>query len=820
MGLGACVERELAELAASGAKVLVSAMGEGGSGAWPMTRDVFLEFFREAGDVAAVELALERDATGLRLGTKDRAVTEAAWCADLSDAVRRDRRLESALRSALSFLYATRARGRTRAAWRCGHCDTFNRFSDGSCGICGAEAPAGERFLRVLAVDTAPDPGDAQGDARPAGVPAGVTGESTQRTVGGTVYTTTSTISGGTQQSVTQAAHIGTLNQHFGPVPDGVDWRPVHEVGPAEFGVRPTRRVPGLPDIPPYVPRDRDAELAERLTLNGLVLLLGKPVTGMSYTAWHAAHCLDGYQFYAPERGADLRALLGALRGSPGRYLLWLDDIEGHLGERGLEPGLLGRLTALGVRVLATMDADAYYERRTGSTPGDRVVGHAHTVELPRAWSDAEFARLAEQTEDPRAYEAYLWTDGNNPAAYLALGHLLYEEWQRLSARDADPDGVATVRAALDVARCGYAGAVPAELLRDLGASDLGEWAVQERIGNVGFLMPGPEPDTWRAHGALVAGELRTAKEPVSEERLWEMYEYTAPDSPEDRAVIETLAATLRPRAEAGDMEAAYELSGLLPFGPEAERLLRQAADAGMANAMSALGGSLLRHGRADEAVPYLEQAAAQGETWSALKLALHYRTRAEELFTGVAEKRPLHGLSLGDLIAGTPGRQAEAMRHYLAAWRAGNRLVGLRIAGVLHDWGDTDGAELWYRHAAAAGDPLAAYYLGVLLYNKRDHDTEAEELLTRAADAGHAKAATALGLLKERQGDAQAAYARYKEGDEGGDPAAPYRIGLLAADPDIRTTWLQRAADRGHYDAGLATGAFEPPAAPDTVEE
>ncbi|MGY0486082.1 tetratricopeptide repeat protein [Streptomyces sp. WG-D5] len=639
----------------------------------------------------------------------------------------------------------------------------------------------------------------------------------------GTATATANTVTGGTHHSVVQATRIDTLHQHFAPAPDAVDGRPIHDIGPAEFGVRPTRRAPGLPDVPPYVPRDCDAELAAKLAGPGLVLLLGKSVTGMSYTAWHATRGLDGHQVYAPERGADLRALLGTLRTDPAPALLWLDDIEGHLGERGLDPGLLARLTALGVHVLATMDVDTYYERRTGSAPGDRVVAHAHTVELPVAWSAAEFGRLAEQADDPRAYEAYLWTDGANPAAYLALGHLLHEEWQRLSARYADPDGVAIVRAALDVARAGWAGAVPLPLLQNLGAPGATHWAAEDRIGNVGFLMPGEKPKTWRAHGALVAGVLRSSEAQLTEDRLWEVHaaigDFFVHETPEERAVADVLAAVLRPRAEGGNITAAARLGSILHFEDGGEFWLRQSAEAGHPQAANDLADVLLHSDRAQEAVPYLERSAAEGNAWAGDQLARHYRTRAEDLLTEAARTSPAAACDLGDLIAGTPGREPEAMRHYLTAWHGGSADAALRIGCLLHARGDAAEAESWYRHAARTGSARAQHHLGVLLYDKGGHDAEAEALLTRAAEAGRTAAHTALGMLKERQGDHRGAYAHYRKGDEALDPEAAHRLALTAPGPETRARRLRRAAERGHYRAQKETGKLTPPA-PDTVKE
>ncbi|MCE0446993.1 hypothetical protein LT493_28325 [Streptomyces tricolor] len=223
-------------------------------------------------------------------------------------------------------------------------------------------------------------------------------------------------------------------------------------------------RCRGCPTCRRTSPATATRALRALLARTGLVLLLGEPYAGTSYTAWHAVRSLESHRVYAPDPGADLRPLAAALRGSPGRYVVWLDGLTDHLGPGRLDLPLLGRLNDLGAVVLATMRPAEYYRRRAGTAPGDRVVAAARTVELRREWSEAELARLSAH-DDPRAYPAYLWSGREGVGSYFAVGHLLFDEWRRAGTRQEHPLGRLLVRAAVDVARCGVTGAVPAELL-------------------------------------------------------------------------------------------------------------------------------------------------------------------------------------------------------------------------------------------------------------------------------------------------------------------------------------------------------------------
>ncbi|MER7573338.1 hypothetical protein [Streptomyces sp. NPDC126514] len=76
-----------------------------------------------------------------------------------------------------------------------------------------------------------------------------------------------------------------------------------------------------MPELPSYVPRDRDAELdrlvAWGLREGGLVVVTGEPLSGKSMTAWAALrrNADAGARLFNAHPGTDLRELAAALRG-------------------------------------------------------------------------------------------------------------------------------------------------------------------------------------------------------------------------------------------------------------------------------------------------------------------------------------------------------------------------------------------------------------------------------------------------------------------------------------------------------------------------
>lgn len=177
-----------------------------------------------------------------------------------------------------------------------------------------------------------------------------------------------------------QVVGVQHVSNTYGNPPPGdaqpgpLDWPLAKDVEPRTHGVRPTRRVKGLPALPPYVGRDQDRmanwALEQARSEGGLVIVLGQAYSGKSRTALAAmAQVLPDHRVFAPAQHEDLRKLPAQLKGRTERCVVWLDDLDVHLGSGGLEPRLLGQLTELEAVVLATMREEAYakYARRTSA---------------------------------------------------------------------------------------------------------------------------------------------------------------------------------------------------------------------------------------------------------------------------------------------------------------------------------------------------------------------------------------------------------------------------------------------------------------------
>ncbi|MFD8965310.1 tetratricopeptide repeat protein [Streptomyces sp. NPDC059568] len=459
--------------------------------------------------------------------------------------------------------------------------------------------------------------------------------------------------------NVVQTGSIGSFylgdGGHAGGLPAPDDWPRPDELLPFDFGVRMSRTFRDEPDLTPYVERDHDVRLANLLwdgaESGGLVVVTGERLSGKTRTAYEALSQGLGRRgrVFAPSPGTDLRTLPALLRGrSDGPYVLWLDDLEGHLGGHGLTPGLLAQLIQQRVIVLATMSEKEYEKHRFGSSASSRVLVRAETVELSSRWSEDELSRLMKlSSHDARLEDAVEWRGDSSVTEYLAIGPELWAEWQHARRPSAHPRGHLLVRAAIDLARHGIKDAVPLELLRVIhqlyisGSADASRepfedalaWATETRYGVTGLLVAGPEPGTWRAYGSLVADGTRSPDRGRMPHLAWHyvvtVLKFRAPG---DDVVLAAARAALLPEAEKGDADAMMWLAlfcDQVDDTAEAARWYRAAADADPSHAHFA-GKYLSRQGNALEAIPYLRTAADAGDRPSATLLGRLLRDEAE----------------------------------------------------------------------------------------------------------------------------------------------------------------------------------------------
>ncbi|MFI6621036.1 tetratricopeptide repeat protein [Streptomyces sp. NPDC050528] len=646
-----------------------------------------------------------------------------------------------------------------------------------------------------------------------------------------------------------QVVGVQHVNNTYGAVPPSgdaqpgpLDWPLVKDVEPRTHGVRPTRRVKGLPALPPYVRRDQDgmvdSALEQARSEGGLVVVLGPAYSGKSRTALAAmAQVLPEYRVFAPAQHEDLRKLPALLRGRAERCVVWLDDLDVHLGNGGLEPRLLGQLTGLEAVVLATMREEAYAKHARRTSAQSRLLGLAQLVELPRVWGPAERKR-AEEMGDPRLVEAARESGTVGVATYLAIGPRLWNDWQLAPNRERHPRAHALVRAAVDLARCGLKGPLSQDLLVMMherydveglereSLEDAWEWAGRKRYGVLRLLRWSERPKGSFAdvlpYFVYTADQDETFP-PVAD---W-VWGYALEEARANPAMyeVESVAARARTaylsKAETGDASAMHALGLLeesLGEGEKAESWFRRAVEAGWVESAGYLGRLLVERGESREAEPFLESAAEAGDGDAAMLLGKLLLERAEGwMWDGAEAGNPEAMHRLGDVLFGKGDVEAAGGRYFEAA-TVGYTGVALSL-GLWHLLrNERDEAEVWLGRAAGDGNERASYPQALL---KREPAALAD-VATYFSDTDDWPLDIAhYGVVLEKQGDLDEARAQYEKAYESGDSYGAYRLATLLekqGNPEEAKLWYRKAADMGHPAALNALAERTP--TPDTVKE
>jgi tetratricopeptide (TPR) repeat protein len=255
----------------------------------------------------------------------------------------------------------------------------------------------------------------------------------------------------------------------------------VHKAAPAPARAGAGTGTPRGEDAPAYVPRDIDEELRGHLKAGGFVLLVGDSTAGKSRAAFEAMTAtLPGHLLIWPASRDAVPAAL-ARAAETRRCVVWLDDLEGYLGNGGVTVAQVNRLLVGGKHyrvIIATIrtaerqrlladEGETDAEARQTLRETRLVLRQARVIRVSRMFSGPELDRARSLAEDPRIAEALTHSGSYGIAEYLAAGPELLSDWE--DARDSSDGqharGAALVAAAIDIRRAGHTSPIPRALL-------------------------------------------------------------------------------------------------------------------------------------------------------------------------------------------------------------------------------------------------------------------------------------------------------------------------------------------------------------------
>jgi uncharacterized protein YidB (DUF937 family) len=474
------------------------------------------------------------------------------------------------------------------------------------------------------------------------------------------------------------------------------DARPAGRWEPAELGVHPVAG--GGPDgsMPVYVRRPHDELL--RLVLDPevagsrLIVVRGDACAGKSRAAYEGvAGRLADWPLEYPPTAAALVARLEA--GIPARTVLWLGELCRYAdadGGAAALSGLAGLLDGEGHLIITTVWPEhwqAYVTAagaRRGASDPARMAGQLMAgldeialyfepdparggiIDVPARFTAGELTTAAASGDPVLAAAAAAAGPDGQLTQYLAGGRGLL---RRYHGPGGDSYGQAIITAAMDAARLGYAGPLPAAVVQDAAAGYLAgvpaagasrraaalAWASAEFDGAVRALEPvplsaGAGPAGYRIAGYLDQYGRCTRQDQLVPASVW-------------GALIAGSAA-----GSAGDLARVAQAARDRGLYPHAAALWTAAVSAGSADA----AGRLVAHLR--EASP--GDAAAAGR-WAAGRIRLDdpydLARLLEELRAAGADG------AVQDLLARDPADQVSVDRR----WEAIELLRALHTAGA-----------------------------------------------------------------------------------------------------------------------------------------
>ena len=247
--------------------------------------------------------------------------------------------------------------------------------------------------------------------------------------------------------------------------------------------VQPEDAPPGLPVLPPYVPREHDEVLGQVVRAaaegrSGIAVLVGGSSTGKTRACWEALALLRDqdppWRLWHPIDPSRPDAALRELPGIGPRTVVWLneaqfylDPAEAGLGER-VAAGLRELLRDPGrapVLVLATVWPrfwDALTARPAGGDDRHaqaRELLAGHDITVPAAFTPAQMGQLARAADVRMVLAARSAPDGE-VIQFLAGAPELLARY-----RNAPPAAAALIGAAMDARRLGMGAGLPQAFL-------------------------------------------------------------------------------------------------------------------------------------------------------------------------------------------------------------------------------------------------------------------------------------------------------------------------------------------------------------------
>ena len=247
--------------------------------------------------------------------------------------------------------------------------------------------------------------------------------------------------------------------------------------------VQPEDAPPGLPVLPPYVPREHDQALGQVVRAaaggrSGIAVLVGGSSVGKTRACWEALGLLRDqdppWRLWHPIDPSRPDAALAELPGIGPRTVVWLneaqfylDPADAGLGER-VAAGLRELLRDPGrapVLVLATL-WPRFWDTLTARPVGGedrhaqaRELLAGHDITVPAAFTPAQMVQLARSGDARLALAARSAPDGE-VIQFLAGAPELLARY-----RNAPPAAAALIRAAMDARRLGMGAGLPQAFL-------------------------------------------------------------------------------------------------------------------------------------------------------------------------------------------------------------------------------------------------------------------------------------------------------------------------------------------------------------------